>query len=1052
LSLSRFFAALFLFVICSALLSSQPLRFERISAEEGLPDATIKCIIQDRLGFLWFGTVRGVCRYDGYSFRVFQEDPRNPQSLSGYLVYTILEDRSGQIWIGTIGGGLNKFDPVRETFTRYRHDPANPNSLSNDDVYALFEDRSGKLWIGTRAGLDLFDRTNQRFTYVNPDIENIADSVGSQVTTIYERPAEPNVLWIGTWKNGVKRYDVGKNTFTHFRNDPNNPFSISHNMIRFIYEAPSSNWILWIGTEGGGLNKFDIKRERFSSYKNDPKDPASLSSDQVRSILEDRSGILWVGTSGPGLNRFDAATGKFFHYFHDPKDNRSLSNSNVSALFEDETGVHWVGTRDGLNRFNPPKENFVIYQHDPADPHSLSNNFLFSLYEDRSGVLWIASSQGLNRFDRATERFTCYSHNPNDPHSLRNNLVSTIYEDSKGTLWVGNFYGVLHRFDRKSGKSKSFKFLNDQRNEKYNDILSILEDRNGTFWVGTVEGLYIFDREKWKCTPVYLGPLVRDRFGLPFVNALYEDKRGTLWIGTGTEGLLAYEQKSGNVVTYMHDPANSRSLSHNNVTFVSEDRSGILWVTTRGGGLNRFDREKNEFTSFTKENGLPDEYLLGFLEDNSGNFWFGAGKFLCRFNPLSGLLRSFDLRHVLQGGGFNTRSFCRSKMGMMYFGGENGLTAFMPDSIRDNTHIPAVILTTVKVLDREIITDTAVAYLKKVVLPHNENFLSFEFAALDFKDQRQNSYAYMLEGLDKDWIYSGTRRYAGYTGLDPGTYIFRVKGSNNNGVWNEAGTSLTVVINPAYWQTWWFRSLAIVLFLSLIGFIYQRDVNRLKKEKLVQQEFSRKQIEQQEAERKRLASELHDGLGQNLLVIKNELQQFLIEKNVSQEDLQRVTSLAQESVESVREISSNLHPHHIERLGFCAAIKAMTENISHASGLRIECSCDTFNHQLPKEKEIHLYRIIQEGLSNIVRHASARNVRVEVRENPKSIEVVINDDGCGFDIREFQGGQLPGQSIDPGRGFGLASMSERARIIGGTLTIESLPSSGTTIRLTLPVS
>jgi signal transduction histidine kinase len=225
-----------------------------------------------------------------------------------------------------------------------------------------------------------------------------------------------------------------------------------------------------------------------------------------------------------------------------------------------------------------------------------------------------------------------------------------------------------------------------------------------------------------------------------------------------------------------------------------------------------------------------------------------------------------------------------------------------------------------------------------------------------------------------------------------------------------------------------------------------------KAREIMQQEFSRKQIESQEAERKRLASELHDGLGQNLLVVKNELQQFLSEQQGPQDDLRRVTSLVQESVDSVREIASNLHPHHIERLGFCAAIEAMTENISHSAGLRIECSCDKLDHQLPKEIEIHLYRIIQEGLSNIVRHAFAHNARVEVRKNPKSMDVIITDDGCGFDIREFREDKIPGQSSDLRCGFGLASMLERARIIGGTLTIESSASSGTTIHLTLPQS
>jgi signal transduction histidine kinase len=410
----------------------------------------------------------------------------------------------------------------------------------------------------------------------------------------------------------------------------------------------------------------------------------------------------------------------------------------------------------------------------------------------------------------------------------------------------------------------------------------------------------------------------------------------------------------------------------------------------------------------------------------------------------------FDRADGIEDVEFLAYSCTRLKSGELLYGTSDGILLFHPDSVSKSQFIPPIVITGFKKLNRQVRIKGVPELLREISLGHDENVFSISFSALSYDMPEFNQYAYKLEGFDKDWIYCGNRREAMYTNLDPGTYTFRVKGSNHDRVWNEAGTSLSVIVNPALWQTWWFRSLAVVMILGFIGFMYQREVRRLKQDKLIQQEFSRKQMESQEAERKRLASELHDGLGQNLLVVKNELQQFVSEHPEPQNDLRRVTSLVQESVESVREISSNLHPHHIERLGFCAAVEAMTENISHSSRLRIECSCDKLNHQLPKEFEIHVYRIIQEALSNIVRHASAQNVKVEVREDQKSIGVIIKDDGCGFDVREFRGGHAPKQTGDVARGFGLASMMERARIIGGTLMIESSPTSGTTIHLTLP--
>ena len=1026
--------------ICVALFS-QPIRFERMTVEQGLPDGTVICMLKDRLGFMWFGTTSGLMRYDGYSFRFFTSGDSSNKNLSGRIVYALLEDQAGLIWVATVGGGLNKFDPRTETFTYYRHDPGNPHSLSHDQVYALLEDRSGRLWVGTTGGLDYFDRKENRFHHFDPDTNS--DAITNKVTSIYERPTEPGILWIGTF--GLRHFDIEKEKFVHYRNSPQLPATISHHQIWFVQGSSRSSDILWIGTVDG-LNKFEISRERFTCYKNDPHNPASLSHNGVRSMLEDRSGNLWIGTSGGGLNLFDPKTGECTRYITDPKDTRSLSNNNVVCLFEDECKVHWVGTRDGINRFASPKEDFVIYQNDPHDTRSLSNNFLWSLYEDRSGVLWIATGMGLNKFNQKTETFSCYKYDPEDPKSLRNNYVRTIYEDRRGILWVGNANGMLHRFDRRTGNSKAIRILVNPSNEKDNDILSMLEDKNGTFWVGTAEGLQTFDRERWISTPVNIGPLGKDPTRRYQVNALYEDRDGTLWIGTGTEGLLAFNSKTGGFTAYS---ANAQNLSHNDVAFITRDRSGILWVATRGGGLSKFNDKTREFTRLDTKKFHLDDIILGFLEDNSGNFWFSVGNGLCRFNPMTGDYRVFDAREVQQGSGFNTRSFCKSKTGAMYFGGVNGLDCFYPDSIQDNTHVPPVHIVSIRIHEKEYSTDTAAAYLKHISLASPDNSLSFEFSALDFKDQRRNNYAYMLEGLEKEWIYCGSRRYAAYTGLAPGRYVFRVKGSNNNGVWNEAGTSFIVVVEPAYWQTWWFKMIWFLLIVGLIAFVYHRRVSRLHREKHLQQEFSRQQIESQEAERKRLAAELHDGLGQDLLIAANELQEILRQKTRSQAKLKHVAAAVQDSIESAREIAANLHPHHLDRLGFSAAIRWLARTTATSSGVAVEAVCGNIDGILPKETELHLFRIIQEALSNAIRHASATQIRVEVKKDGAIITAGVSDNGKGFVPRDPSRDSAPDEKV---HGYGLSSLSERARIIGGTLKISSTLGTGTSISITIPSS
>lgn len=994
---------------------SDEIRYEHISVDQGLSHPGVNCILKDRQGFMWFGTAKGLNRYDGYSFRVFLKDPDDSNSIGGNLIYSLLEDRDGFIWIGTMGGGLSRFDPVHERFTRYRHAQRDARSLSSDHVYALLQDRAGTLWIGTRGGLDRFDVQENAFSHYDPETDGQHEPIVNQVNTIYERASAPGVLWIGTWGGGLKRCEVATMTFRHYRQDPSDSKSLSHNSIRVIYEAPRSPGILWICTEGGGLNRFDIAAESFTRYTTDPLQPNSLSHDVVRSILQDRSGIVWVGTSGGGLNRFDPATGLAVRYRHDPHDTRSLSNDHVLSMFEDESGMHWLGTREGLNRFPAVRDRIVLYQHDPADPNSLSSNFLYSLHEDRSGILWISTGTGLNRFNSATETFTCYKSDPRNPRSLRNNYIRTLYEDRAGTLWVGNIHGILHSLDKKSGTFTAYTFLKDPRNEKVNDILSMLEDRNGTFWVGTVEGLYTFDRLKGTHTPINIGPLESSGGSLQYVFALYEDRDGAFWIGTRHKGLIRVEAHDTSVFT--HDAANPHSISSDHILYIHEDNSGILWVATAGGGLNRYDREKEQFIAFTTDDGLPDDTVYGFLEDNSGYLWLSTDKGICRLNPRTRKCRNFDARHGLQGSEFNTGSFCKTHSGLMYFGGVNGLNMFHSDSISENTDVPPVFITAFKLFDKQVVTDTALSYLRTFEIPYHERFLSFEFAALDFTDPQQNMYEHTLEGFDVGWIRSGKRHYAAYTNIEPGSYVFKVRGANNHGVWNEQGASLQITIPPPYWQTWWFRSLVISVCVALLyRFHRYRLMRSLEVERM----------------RVRIASDLHDDIGTTLthIVMQTELLQMSDDVQKAKKAARQIGDAGRNIIATISDIVWSIDARNDMSGDLLDRMRDFASEVLSPLSTEVRFDNASFDEQrkVPLDVRQNVYLIFKEAITNIARHSKAQKVFISLSNDSNQFTMRIADDGKGFN----------GDDANQKRtGHGLRNMQMRAERIGGIVEIHN---------------
>jgi len=801
---------------------AQPvLKFSHYSLEEGLSQSTAFCILQDKRGFVWVGTQDGLNRFDGYTFTVFRSSPQ-AGSISDSHIQALYEDKNGMLWIGTKNGGLSVFDYTTEKFTNFgvgqspigTRSETTPNTLGTD-IRAIAEDASGALWLATNDGLGKFDRTAHTFSaYKNFGIANQAPSVNVSplVNDVYALATDANgTLWLGTFE-GLVKFSTQSGESRIFRKE------LSNHKVRSLLLGKAGN-LLWIGTEGG-LNLLDKSRQIFRSFRQETAQLQVFSADNIRALSEDRLGKLWLGTYGSGLCQFDLATNTFTTHKTDETRSTSLNNNFVFSICEGRSGVLWVGTfGGGVNKYDPALAKFTTFRYVPNSTSPLSNNFVYSFLEDRSGALWVGTSNALNKLvNRETGAFASYFPSQGPRTSNPVNVIRAIYEDRKGMLWLATGNGFL-QFNPIQGKFTRYEPPKENRAlpDTNNFAHAIIADSEGMLWLGTMgAGIYRFNPETGKFIAHYTHePNNPHSLADNIVYTLFKDKGGNIWIGTNG-GASLLKPSSQEFITYKHDPIAANSLSNNVVRSIYQDHIGTIWIGT-ANGLNRLDADKQAFTVIRQKDGLPNSFIYGILEDNGGNLWLSTNKGLSRYTPNakknSSAFHNFDASDGLQSNEFNTGAYYKGASGRMYFGGIRGFNEFFPDSVRRNDYMMPVIITGLRKLDVPVSLSQSISIMKEIEIPAQDNVISFEFTALNFTLPEKNVYAYKLEGFNDNWQYCGTRREATYTNLSGGTYTFRVKAANNDGVWNEEGAALRVIILPQWYFRWW----AILLWVSIAG-------------------------------------------------------------------------------------------------------------------------------------------------------------------------------------------------------------------------------------------
>ena len=834
----------------------------------------ISAICEDRSGMLWIATVGGgLNRFERENeiFTHFTHNPYDSTSIGSDIVYFIFEDLRSNLWVLTAAGGVDRLDRTIGKFTRYRYKKDDPNSLSHNFIRCGFETADSSIWIGTLAGLDRYYPDRDTIIHYQPSKTDPNSLSYDEVTFIHESPDEPGILWIGTGElqklsegGGLNRFETKTEKFTHYYLKPTRLKGRSGNIIWQIHEDKDN--ILWLGTTQG-LVRFNRITESFKYFLPNLKYPSNRSN-IVNSITEDTNGDLWITTLGfDGIYFFEKETETFYHYTHIPSDPYSLSNNFILSTYIDTTGVLWIGTNTGgLNKLDLYAKKFKTVTHNPANPNSLSATITRSFYQDKQGHLWVGVIDGgLNRFDPKTKQLKHYFSNSRDPKSLSNNTVFTLNGDRYGELWVGTLSG-LNRFNRSNESFIHYHHNPNDPTSLSNDVVrAIFEDQSGTLWIGTdEEGLNKYNRSADNFTRFTHNPDDPTSLSYNSVRAIAQDSSGVLWIGTFGGGLnkLVLNKDEGRrkgaseifkpekpiFIRYRHNPRNKNSLSNNSIQSIYIGDDGILWIGTFGGGLNRFDPKTEKFEHFTEANSdLPNNVIYGVLGDNQGNIWVSSNRGISKFIPTSNMFINYDVDDGLQSKEFNGQACYKNDRGEMFFGGIDGFNIFHPDSIKDNPYEPQIAITDFKLFG-ESVSIAKNSPLKKHVsetteikLAHWQNNISFEFVALHYNQPGKNKYSYMLVNYDHAWHEAANRRSATYTNLEPGEYFFRVRGSNNDGVWNKKGTTIRIIITPPWWKTTWAYVLYTVSVIAL--FLITHRIQRIV---VVRRERSRAKIREAE--------------------------------------------------------------------------------------------------------------------------------------------------------------------------------------------------------------
>lgn len=804
------------------------IRFETIGLEQGLSQQNVRAIHQDSEGFMWFGTQEGLNRFDGYQFKVFSNSLYDTNTISSSYVSSIDETSDGKLWLAT-GAGVSVFDKATHSFKRY-------NTFLDDkggkviEALVVHVDSLDNVWVGTNDGLNKYDPVNDSFEYVTlggnkSDKPIRIESIVEDIT---------NGIWIGAKNHGLYRYDTLTKRFELF----NNIFEgvndkVTSSIVKLLVDGDQR---LWIGTLGEGVFVLDLKLPKHTSNTSHLIKVEGLDAVLVRAFYQDVNKTIWVGTDS-GLYAYDKNKQFIEVLRYDITNVKSISDNKIRSIYQDNGGVFWVGTYRGLNKWNTATANFDYFRYQANKEKSLSNPNINTIFNAGNDHVWVGTHDGLNLVDLVSGNITQFKADADNQKSIRSNNITALFTQSKSELWIGyRGQGITH-IDRKTGEHTHYRNIKDNEDSLgANGVTVIQGTRSGEVWVGAYNGgLNRFDKETGKFRR-YMHSSEND-FSLSSnkVTSIYEDSRQMLWVGTIDSGVNLFNPALGTSKRIQNNENDMSSLGSNEVWVVHEDKKGNIWIGTAGAGLNFLSAANRQsgvykFERIGREQGLPSSVVFSILEDTNGMLWLSTNRGITKFNPATKQMLNYDSSHGLQGNEFNAGAYHKMPDGKFLFGGTNGVTAFYPDDIEPNKHVPPVVLTNFQRLNEVSAMNSSKTHQNKIIVSHKDYLIAFEFAGLDFASPDNNRYAYKLDGFDEDWVEARDVRKATYTNLPAGNYVFKVKASNNDGVWNETGAGIVLTVLPAPWFSWWAYTIYSLIILLALFWLYRSYLNKLRQE------------------------------------------------------------------------------------------------------------------------------------------------------------------------------------------------------------------------------
>lgn len=974
------------FIFLVTQVKSQEFTFRHLSVEDGLSQSAVFDVVQDDIGYIWIGTADGLNRYDGYEFIHFRNRPTDTNSISDNFINCIEPAGNGALWVGTVGGGLNYYDPSEGIFTKFLSTGYDDGTISHNDIYSILE-TDAALFVGTYEGLGV-SRDRKTFTHLMRE-----DSFVYTVNDILLTQSGDLLI---THDFGISFLNE---SFDGFVEAPSDLSKLEGGGV-FAYSLfQFESGEIWIGTDRGVW----IFNEDYTLKDTLSFEESGFAPNLITAITADQSGNIWLGSNSTGLAVKVKGASDFKFLRQDPYDGNGLTADIVNSIFQDRSGVVWIGTHDGgINIYDRYVNQFRLYRHKVNKEQSISGRRVFALYEDENKDIWVGTDgEGLNLIDNEYNEqgeLVDATYNRFDQW-FQDEKIWAIEPGDNGELWIGTVGSGLKRFHPEKGVIETIdnsEQADSTRSLSDNSIFSLYNDHQGFLWIGTDFGLNRLDLNTKEVAVFHINFDEQRQFSSNSVMAIEEDVKGQIWVGTFGGGIAVFSRDGELRTRYRHNVADTSSISYDKIMSIYRDSESRMWVGTFGGGFNLFDDVNNNFTAYTELQGLPNDVVYGFLEDDNGYLWMSTNKGLSAFNKETGNFRNFDVSCNLQSDEFNQGAYCKGKSGLFYFGGINGFNSFHPGQLSINTYLPEVAITAYHQPGKIIRSSTSEG--DPIQLSYSQNSIFFDFVGFNYVNSHLNKYRYKLDGLNQDWVEAGDIRTASFTNLDPGSYTFKVQAANNDGLWNLDGGQVSVFVESPIYMHWWFTPALfglITLILSIIAYLAVKTARSKAKQQLVETELKLSKTEKQSVQYR--LSSLRAQMDPHFIFNSlNSIQHFIAnsDKSSARSYLSKFASLMRLILNSSREEVISV-TEELDTLKLYIDLERLRFDYRFSYEIKTSDSIDLDEVEIPTMLlQPYIENAIIHGLKN--KPGSDGKLLIEVKDMGESrLRISIEDNGIG---------------------------------------------------------